>query len=127
MVADFFENAENGMAGQFSAPTYLFSEAYSGNNDYFSKTDCRYLENMEEVASRVDICKYIRTSVRFKTSTTTGSMPSVITSTLSRNTANWIIYRLTDIMLMRAEAEVELAGNVAEGKCIVRRADCALP
>ncbi len=118
MVADFFKNAENGMSGQFSAPTYLFSEAYSGNNDYFSKTDCRYLENMEEVASRVDICKYIRTSVRFKTSTTTGSMPSVITSTLSRNTANWIIYRLTDIMLMRAEAEVELAGNVAEGSVL---------
>jgi len=29
--------------------------------------------------------------------------------------ANWIIYRLTDVMLMKAEAEVEMAGDVPEG------------
>ncbi|MBQ8736274.1 MAG: RagB/SusD family nutrient uptake outer membrane protein [Bacteroidaceae bacterium] len=30
------------------------------------------------------------------------------------NTANWIIYRLTDIMLMKAEAEVQIAGYLSQ-------------
>ncbi len=98
--------------GRISAPTYLFSEAYSGNNKYFSKTDCRYLEYMVESSSRVAIQKYVVEELSFRTGTTSGGAPRVTTMRRSNNYANWIIYRLSDVLLMKAEAEVELAGNV---------------
>lgn len=101
--------------GQIGAPTYLYSDAYAGLNDYFRKTDCRYLENMTEVNNKIYISKYVNQLVSFRTSTTTGAAPTVSASVRSSAYANWIIYRLTDVMLMRAEAEIELAGDVEEG------------
>ncbi|MBR3093484.1 MAG: RagB/SusD family nutrient uptake outer membrane protein [Bacteroidaceae bacterium] len=98
--------------GRITAPTYLFSEAFSGNNKYFSKTDCRYLENMAESSSRVAIQKYVIEELSFRPSTTSGSAPRVTATRRNTNYANWIIYRLSDVLLMKAEAEVELAGNV---------------
>lgn len=98
--------------GRITAPTYLFSEAYSGNNKYFAKTDCRYLENMAESSSRVAIQKYVIEELSFRPSTTSGSAPRVTATRRNTNYANWIIYRLSDVLLMKAEAEVELAGNV---------------
>jgi len=111
LVSDYYGSNSNA-SGQLGAPTYLFNEAYAGTNKYFGKTDCRYLENMSQSSSRVLIKKYVYQTVRFRTSTTTGSMPNVSAAVRSTNYANWIFYRLTDIILMRAEAEVELAGNV---------------
>jgi hypothetical protein len=70
---------------------------------------------MTEVNNKVYISKYVNQSVSFRTTTTTGGAPTVNGSTRSSAYANWIVYRLTDVMLMRAEAEVELAGNVEEG------------
>ena len=67
---------------------------------------------MTEINSKIYITKYVNQSVSFRTSTTSGSQPSVNSSVRSNGFANWIIYRLTDVMLMRAEAEVELAGDV---------------
>ncbi len=110
-----FYGSSTSRTGQIGVPTFLYSEAYAGLNDYFSKTDCRYLENMTEVNNKVYISKYVNQSVSFRTTTTTGGAPTVNGSTRSSAYANWIVYRLTDVMLMRAEAEVELAGNVEEG------------
>lgn len=101
--------------GQIGVPAFLYSDAYAGLNDYFKKTDCRYLENMFESSNKVYISKYVNQSVSFRTSTTTGGAPTVSGMLRSMPYANWIVYRLTDVMLMRAEAEVELAGDVEEG------------
>lgn len=101
--------------GSISAPTYLFSEAYSGNNKYFSKTDCRYLEYMVESSSRVAIQKYAVEELSFRSSTTGGGAPRVTASRRANNYANWIIYRFSDVLLMKAEAEIELAGNIEGG------------
>jgi hypothetical protein len=114
LVADFFGGSRNS-AGQLSAPSYLFTDAYAGLNDYFSKTDSRYLEYMSESNSRILVKKYVNESVRFRSTTTTGGMPVVTSSTRSQDYANWIVYRFTDVILMRAEAEVELAGNMEKG------------
>ncbi|MBQ6964235.1 MAG: RagB/SusD family nutrient uptake outer membrane protein [Bacteroidaceae bacterium] len=113
-ISSFYGSSSN-RTGQIGAPTFLFSEAYAGLNDYFRMTDCRYLENMTEQNNKVYISKYVNQSVSFRTSTTSGGAPTVNGSVRSSAYANWIIYRLTDVMLMRAEAEVELAGNVEEG------------
>ena len=110
-----FYGSSTTRTGQICAPTYLYSDAYAGLNDYFRKTDCRYLENMTEVNNKIYISKYVNQLVSFRTSTTTGAAPAVSASVRSSAYANWIIYRLTDVMLMRAEAEIELAGDVEEG------------
>lgn len=117
MVSDFYGVGSN-MAGQLSAPSYLFSQVAEGSNNYFGKTDCRYLENMSGTDAAVYIRKYVTQGCSFRTSTTTGGSPSVIESTRTTMDCNWIVYRLTDIMLMKAEAEIELAGNVVEGSTL---------
>ena len=113
-VSSFYGSSSN-KTGQIGTPTFLYSDAYAGLNDYFTKTDCRYLENMSESNNKIYISKYVNQSVSFRTSTTTGAAPTVNGEVRSSAYANWIIYRLTDVMLMRAEAEIALAGNVEEG------------
>lgn len=98
--------------GQIGVPSYLYEEIQSGQNEYFRKTDCRYLENITSSANKYYITKYVNENVNFRTSTNTTGAPTVSADVRSTNYANWIIYRLTDVMLMRAEAEVELAGDV---------------
>lgn len=110
-VGNFYGSTSN-TAGQIAAPSYLINEAISGNNTYFKKTDCRFLENMREESSKVYITKYVYEDVSFRTSTTTGAAPTVNHSSNDENMANWIIYRFSDVLLMKAEAEVELAGNI---------------
>ena len=66
----------------------------------------------------MSIRKYVTAGVEFRTNTTTGSAPTVTEYTRSNNVGNWIIYRLTDVMLMKAEAEVQLAGNVGDGSSL---------
>ncbi len=116
-VSGFFGSSSN-RTGQLGAPTFLFTDIFAGLNKYFTKTDCRALENMFEENNKVYIQKYVNESVSFRTSTTTGSAPTVNAESRSQAFANWIIYRLTDVMLMKAEAEVELAGDVAEGSTL---------
>ena len=111
-IAGFYGSSSGN--GSISAPSYLLNEAASGNNKYFRKTDCRYLENLEEESSKVYIKKFVGENVEYRLSTTTGAAPTVTRSSRSSDQfdANWIIYRYTDILLMKAEAEVQLAGNV---------------
>lgn len=116
-VANYYGSNSNSR-GQVGVPTFLYDDIQSGNNEYFKKTDCRYLENMLNADNKVYITKYVNEDVSFRTSTTTGAAPTVSSTPRSTNYANWIIYRLTDIMLMRAEAEVQLAGDVEEGSTL---------
>lgn len=110
-VASYYGNNSNS-EGQIAVPSY-FSEGMDNNtNEYFRKSDCRYLENISVGTSKNFICKYVNENVSFRTNLTTGALPTPDGSVRSTNYANWIIYRLTDIILMRAEAQVELAGNV---------------
>lgn len=114
-VANFYGSRTSAQTRQIGVPTFLYEEIVSGQNAYFRKTDCRYLENLMEANNKVYVTKYVNQTVSFRTSTTTGAAPTVSSSPRSRDYANWIIYRLTDVMLMRAEAEVELAGDVEAG------------
>ena len=121
-VASFY-GSNRTRTGQLGAPTYLFSDVNAGQNKYFKKTDCRYLENMFESNNKIYISKYVNQKVQFRTTTTTGGAPTVSSDTRSTDFANWIVYRLTDVMLMRAEAEVELAGNVENGAVLTEEQD----
>lgn len=114
-VSNYYGSSSN-RAGQIGVPTFIYENAFAGTNDYFKKTDCRFLENIIETNNKGYIQKYVNQRVQFRTSTTTGAAPTVTVTTRSTNYSNWIIYRLTDVILMRAEAEVELAGNVEVGQ-----------
>ena len=117
-VANFYGSRTSAQTRQIGVPTFLFEEIQTGQNKYFTKTDCRYLENMVESSNKVYVTKYVNQNVSFRTSTTTGAAPTVNSTQRSTDYANWIIYRLTDVMLMRAEAEVELAGDVKAGETL---------
>lgn len=97
--------------GDFSAAEYLFKNITSYTNDIFKYTDCRYLESMEESNGTYAIDKYTRLSTSFNNSAPGSTSLSAVRR--STNYANWIVYRLTDIMLIKAEAEVEKAGEIS--------------
>lgn len=116
-VSSFFGSNSNSN-GQFSVSSPVAESPYAGTSNYFSKTDCRFLENILSGTSISYIQKYVAETLSFRTSSATGAAPNVTRTLRSTNYANWIIYRLTDVMLMRAEAEVELAGNVEQGSAL---------
>jgi len=109
-----FYGSNSTKTGQIGAPADFTKDVTAGTNEMFRKTDCRYLENLVEVNNKVYISKYVNQSCSFRTSSLSGGTPTVTSNARSTNYANWIIYRLTDVMLMRAEAEIELAGDTEE-------------
>lgn len=102
--------------GRFSVPPFLIENVANGTNKVFKNTDCRYLEFMgpaTAASTQYSIIKYTRTSVSFDTPLTASSTsPTVSGTSRSGAYANWIIYRLTDIMLMKAEAQVEIGKSL---------------
>ena len=117
LTKEFYGAYNSTNVGQLAACPYLNAQVADGSNPYFKRTDCRVYENMSG-ESTVSIRKYVTAGVEFRTNTTTGSAPTVTEYTRSNNGGNWIIYRLTDVMLMKAEAEVQLAGNVGDGSSL---------
>lgn len=87
------------------------------NKVFLSKKDYRYWNNTFEVeneeASQLPIRKYIASMPFTKLDASTGDAQEIPGSyeTFRRN---WIIYRLTDVMLMKAEAETQLASEVGD-------------
>ncbi len=116
-VKDFYGTYNGTGVGQMGAPAYLCASVESGTNNYFERTDMRAYEYMEGTSSPYRILKYVRPEYSAQANFSVGTKPTNIYSSTTRgsNTANWIVYRLTDIMLMKAEAEVMLAGNVEVG------------
>lgn len=113
-VASYYGQNSNS-SGQFAVSSPVAESPYTGTASYFAKSDCRFLENILSGTSVSNIQKYVAQTVSFRTNTSTGAAPVVQKTVRSNNFANWIIYRLTDVMLMRAEAEVEMAGDVELG------------
>lgn len=81
--------------------------------DYRSLTSFAYDETED-----FDILKYTQSSMSISNLTVGSSWNGASLSHTSATNepwyANWIFYRLSDIMLMRAEAEVQLAGLMSE-------------
>lgn len=118
LVRDFFgygsgTNAE----GQCAAYSGLANGVYENLGLLFKASDCRVPEYIEERSgSNFYIRKYAyeRSSFTIDNKLTNIPKPSNPGSMRSQNYANWIIYRLTDVMLMKAEAEVEINTEAAK-------------
>lgn len=91
----------------------LFSESFYSNpkNDaLFLYLDNRLVESMsaKEGESETSITKFYYQSFSFTPSIDQTSKPTIGATTPTGMSNNWIFYRLSDVMLMRAEALVEL-------------------
>jgi hypothetical protein len=97
-IPDFYETSN--ASGNLSVPDFLTVDIVDGKNILFSKTDCRYLENID--AAKSAITKYCPSvTIDNKKMTATKSL-----NEKDNNTCGWILYRMTDVMLMKAEAEI---------------------
>lgn len=86
---------------------------------FLNKFDARYYENIADIgSSEYGIYKYSSMDAMLVTSPKIGSISSSPTSMLYTKDycrANWIIYRLTDVMLLKAEALVQMVSGTEEG------------
>ena len=99
-----FYSGQN-IIGGFAAPEDYYQNVTSGTNDYFAKNDCRVYENIIEQSGKYIIGKYTNYRVKLENDNVTDfrSLKYDPTTVMS-NYHNWIIYRLSDVMLIKAEA-----------------------
>lgn len=112
-ITDFYGGG--GRVAELGCPSYITAEAATAGNEYFNKTDMRLRENLLENSSSsksITILKYYADDVQYRTTQASGQI-NVSTSTRSSEDANWIIYRLTDVLLMKAEALVMMAPELS--------------
>lgn len=125
LVRDLFGKSDGSSVGQVAPLSYLKQGLSENTNNYFQRSDTRAYENMEgDETSGVTVAKYFKKSVDYLASSSTalGYSPT-FTNRSDDHSANWIVYRLTDVMLMKAEAEVMLAGDVVDGTALTPEQD----
>ena len=106
-VSNYYGNNNNTL-GNLSGPDFLFKDVATGQNTVFKKTDGRAYESAELTSSRYAITKYARQYVSYTTQNVTTEKDLQLTSSRrSSSDANWIIYRLSDVLLIKAEALIE--------------------
>lgn len=92
----------------------------NGSKVYASTTDYRFWNNVADVnaesAEQLPIRKYLATTdIRDISSRSTGVDISSLSKTDYESfKRNWIVYRLSDVMLMKAEAETQLADTASD-------------
>lgn len=114
----------NTTVGYLAANSELFMNVPGGTNAVFPKYDGRYLEDMIESSSNYGIRKYVVQSTSYDLVSASASDPKAeFTSRSDNSPANWIIYRLSDVVLMEAEALVQKAAqNEAEKDALFQQA-----
>ena len=104
-VGNYYGNRDNAI-GRLRAADFLMDGFTSNNNQvWLSQNDCRAYEAMESSGNSLAISKYVRQSANFSLQRL--GVISVSGDRRSRKDANWIIYRLSDVMLMKAEALIQ--------------------
>lgn len=96
------------------APSDRFVISDNANKSIYTKTDSRYYENLYNVSGDLyGVGKFIIKDLLISSSDPTkmATVSYLGKQTAGHNHANWIIYRLTDIMLLKAEALVEMGAD----------------
>ena len=98
----------------FGMPEDIANTA-SGKKAFSTKNDYRFWNNVYEAyneeAEQLSISKMVATSIFLPTTTTTTGVTKTNSRSYEEFQQNWIVYRLTDIMLMKAEALLEIADS----------------
>ncbi len=107
-VGRFYVDGANSNNGYLSAPDFLRKDVAVGNHTIFKKTDCLAYSSVGVDGSRYFISKYVYQNVSFKNQNITSEKDlGLMTSKGTPTVSNWIFYRLSDVILMKAEAEIE--------------------
>ena len=111
-VNSYYGN-QNNVLGRLGAATFLFENVPQGTNELFKAKDCRAYEAMQTSNSSTAIVKYTRNSELSFTTQNIRTMNDLRLQAQRRSAsdANWIIYRLSDVILIKAEAEIERNGG----------------
>lgn len=123
MMTSLFWNIDASKPGSFTGSVALFEGVESSPNNpdpssVYTKTDLRRWENIQHVGvgqTSFDIGKYYydilqqkNTNSQFLTDNTATLIITTNTRTTSKLDANWIVYRMSEIYLMKAEAMSQL-------------------
>jgi SusD family./Tetratricopeptide repeat. len=111
-VNSYYGNRNN-VLGRLAAPAFLFENVAEGKNQLFKNKDCRAYEAMQTSNSSNAIVKYTRNGDLSFTTQNVRNMASLNLQAQRRSEsdANWIIYRLSDVILIKAEAEIARGGE----------------
>ncbi len=104
-VNGYYGNSSNSI-GTLKASDCLMDGFLTDQNQiWLSQKDCRAYESLESEGTSYAIAKYTRQSASFSLQRL--GIVTVVGSLRSSANANWIFYRLSDVMLMKAEALIE--------------------
>lgn len=104
-ISKYYGNSNNNI-GYLGASECLMSGFDTEQNQiWVSKKDCRAYEAIKSEGNSYSIAKYPRERTSFNL-VKTGSV-TVNGGRRSRADANWIFYRMSDVMLMKAEALIQ--------------------
>ncbi|MBQ0019160.1 MAG: RagB/SusD family nutrient uptake outer membrane protein [Bacteroidales bacterium] len=108
-----FKSGGNNGRGTLACSDKLLNDVYNANYKVFDhKNDVRYFTSIrpeDEQYTGGYVGKYVYSDCQIETSTTNPNHKQMGgTSGVSADNRNWIFYRLTDVMLMQAEALIQL-------------------
>lgn len=111
-VSAVYGNVE-ALPGLAAVPEFIGKDVSNGTYKVFAnKYDARSYENFIELGSLCGIGKYTKSLMQFNIATSGDNSVMYGIHAKDRHTCNWIVYRLTDIMLLKAEALVQLMADV---------------
>ena len=107
-VGKYYGGNNNNTVGICGAPDFLRQDVPTGQNSLFKKIDGRAYASVAMESQTYYPRKYYYQSVSFSTqSVTAESSLNFSASSRSSEDANWIFYRLSDAILMKAEALIQ--------------------
>ncbi|MBO4810474.1 MAG: RagB/SusD family nutrient uptake outer membrane protein [Prevotella sp.] len=109
-VDSYYGNRDS--RGRLSANSLMLMDVVKNTNSLFKRSDGRFYAATKTSGSSLTIAKYVRTSVSFTTKNVTSESDLHLTDDMRQNAdkdAHWIIYRLSDMLLIKAEALIERA------------------
>lgn len=102
------DNTPNGRLKGNELTFTSMENVITNKNSLFKSTDGRFYESFRASGSAMYIGKYVRNEVSYKTKNITNEASLDLQGRVrSSNNANWIFYRLSDMLLIKAEALVE--------------------
>ena len=104
-VSNFYGNGNNNIGLLKASEVLMDGFTTDQNQIWLSQKDCRAYENLQSEGTSYAITKYTRPRASFSLQRL-GAV-TVSDSRRSSPDANWIFYRLSDVMLMKAEALIQ--------------------
>lgn len=120
-----YYGSSNQRGGYFVAPSLYRKSTTEGKNVLFDKRDSRAYCNIQISNNNYYISKYVATSTSFDNQNLSDEASAKINIGIRSDAANWIIYRLTDVMLMKAEALIFMGEeNYEEAFNLINAVNC---